>query len=88
MSLLAAAASGRYAATVQLLKLFDAAVLIAVVHIPRRDREAPYAAGGNAGNLHVQRYVDEVLEPVVTLRNKPRQRFVFIGTRRVRTALT
>ena len=32
------------------------------------------ATGGNTGQLNVHRYIEELLEPVVTLRNKPRQR--------------
>ena len=76
---LADAAPDHDAVTVQLLKLFDAAVLIALVHISRRDREVPYTAGCNAGNLNAQRYIDKVLEPVVTLRSNHGNGFVIIG---------
>ena len=79
MSHPADAASDHDTATVQLLKLFHAAVFIALVHMPQaRPRGTVGVLQGtlpvHTGNLCAQRYIEEVLEPVVTLRNKPRQR--------------
>ena len=40
----------------------------------QHQQDVTRATGGNTGQLNVHRYIEEKLEPVVTLRNKPRQR--------------
>ena len=79
-----AAASGHNAATAQLLKSFDAAVLIALAHVSKARNFGGAVTNsywGNARNLKTQRYIEEVLEPAVrpfaTLSDA--KRFVFIG---------